>query len=161
YTRAERAQQISGVCQPVVYLTMQSLSALLGIVCILFYPATLVLHYVEYHILMVPRCFQLKLDESHRVDRVFAWLRRSPVRFYAILLSIAAVATLCVATGMGTMGITKVDPSATFGYLTLIALFDGLFVFHYMVETFIWRFSEPYYRNQLASLYFAPKPAAP
>ncbi|MDP9324256.1 MAG: hypothetical protein M3P13_11530 [Acidobacteriota bacterium] len=43
----------------------------------------------------------------------------------------------------------------------LFALFDGLFVFHYFVESFIWRFSEPYYRQTLGPLYFGSRqPAA-
>jgi hypothetical protein len=43
----------------------------------------------------------------------------------------------------------------------LIALFDGIFVFHYFVEMFIWKFSDPHFRKMLAGLYFtpAPKPA--
>jgi hypothetical protein len=43
-------------------------------------------------------------------------------------------------------------------HTALVAVFDGLFVFHYFVEMFIWRFSEPYYRQTLGPLYFAPKP---
>ena len=39
-------------------------------------------------------------------------------------------------------------------YLVLISLFDGLFVFHYFIEAFIWKFSEPYYRQTLGPLYF-------
>jgi hypothetical protein len=41
--------------------------------------------------------------------------------------------------------------------LVLFALFDGLFVFHYFVESFIWRFSEPYYRQTLGPLYFGSR----
>ena len=48
-------------------------------------------------------------------------------------------------------------PPAT-SYTVLLAIFDGLFVFHYFVEMFIWRFSEPHYRQTLGPLYFAPKP---
>jgi hypothetical protein len=44
-------------------------------------------------------------------------------------------------------------------YLGLISLFAGLFVFHYFVETFIWKFSDPYYRQSLGPLYFGQKPA--
>ena len=36
-------------------------------------------------------------------------------------------------------------------------VFDGLFVFHYLVEMFIWRFSDPHVRRSLAGLYFAQK----
>ena len=36
------------------------------------------------------------------------------------------------------------------------AIFDGLFVFHYFVETLIWRFGDPFFRKE-AALYFAVK----
>ena len=39
----------------------------------------------------------------------------------------------------------------------LVAVFDGIFVFHYFVEMFIWKFSEPHYRQTLGPLYFAKK----
>lgn len=161
YRKARREAGRAGGDKPVMYLTYQTLGGLLAAVSIPLYVATLALHYVEYHVLMIPRCFHLPLDESSRVDRAFLWMRRSALRFYTILLALAGVATFCLVQGMGAMGITEIEPGATFGYLALIALFDGLFVFHYLVETFIWRFSNPYYRKQLASLYFAPKPAPP
>ena len=44
-------------------------------------------------------------------------------------------------------------------YTALLAIFDGLFVFHYFVEMFVWRFSEPHYRQTLGPLYFTAKPA--
>jgi hypothetical protein len=48
--------------------------------------------------------------------------------------------------------------SAHASYLVLISLFDGLFVFHYIVESLIWRFSEPHYRQTLGPPYFgSPK----
>jgi hypothetical protein len=53
---------------------------------------------------------------------------------------------------------TTMDLSEPPAYVVVIALFDGLFVFHYLVEAYIWRFSEPYYRNSLSPLYFRPSP---
>jgi hypothetical protein len=46
----------------------------------------------------------------------------------------------------------------------LLALFDGLFVFHYFIEALIWKFRNPFYRATLGPLYFGPaipKPAIP
>lgn len=43
-------------------------------------------------------------------------------------------------------------------YVALLGIFDGVFVFHYFVEMFVWRFSEPHYRQTLSPLYFAAKP---
>jgi hypothetical protein len=42
-------------------------------------------------------------------------------------------------------------------FLAVVSVFDGLFVFHYFVEMLIWKFSDPYFRRTLGSLYFAPR----
>ena len=59
------------------------------------------------------------------------------------------------------MGAPILDLESPVSYLVLIALFDGIFVFHYFVEMFIWKFSDPHFRKMLAGLYFTPaaKPA--
>jgi len=49
-------------------------------------------------------------------------------------------------------------------YRVMLALFDGLFVFHYFVEALIWKFGNPFYRSTLGPLYFGRegrKPATP
>ena len=38
----------------------------------------------------------------------------------------------------------------------MLAMFNGLFVMHYFVEAFIWKFSDPFYRKSLMPLYFSP-----
>jgi len=88
------------------------------------------------------------------------------VIFYSLLFFVALVVTLCTVdfTAMlamleGLRGDGVRDGQST--SLLLFALFDGLFVFHYFLESFIWRFSEPYYRQTLGPLYFAPRPQAP
>jgi hypothetical protein len=143
--------------KPAAYLLFQSASTLLPTIAFPMYAAALAIHYVEYHVLMYPRCFHCPLDARSRLDRFFARLRRSPIVFYFVLLSVAGLATVCCFTGMGLMGMTTMDLSQPPSYLLLIALFDGLFVFHYLVEAYIWRFSEPYYRKSLGGLYFAPR----
>jgi hypothetical protein len=50
------------------------------------------------------------------------------------------------------------DAGGSSFYLMLITLFDGIFVFHYFLECFIWKFSDPHYRQTLGPLYFAPRP---
>jgi hypothetical protein len=44
-------------------------------------------------------------------------------------------------------------------YRVLLALFDGLFVFHYFVEALIWKFGNPFYRSTLGPMYFGPTAA--
>jgi hypothetical protein len=48
-------------------------------------------------------------------------------------------------------------PSHPIRYLAVVSIFDGLFVFHYFVEMLIWRFSDPFFRRTLTSLYFTPR----
>ena len=39
------------------------------------------------------------------------------------------------------------------GYLALIAVFDGLFIFHYFIQMFIWKFSDPHFRKGPSGLF--------
>lgn len=141
------------------YFGVQTAAALMATVSFPLYVAALAVHYVEYHVLMYPRCFHSRLDASARVDRWFGKLRASRVVFYAAVLAAAGLVTACAAAGMGSMGRYPEVFNEPRGYLVLIAAFDGLFVFHYVVEMFIWRFADPHFKRQLAGLYFAPKPA--
>ncbi len=141
------------------YLLVQALAAVLAALYLPLYAAALAVHYVEYHVLMYPRCFHSRLDSSARVDRLFGKLRESRLVFYAAIVTAAGVVTLSAAAGMGSMGRHPGVFTEPRGYLVLIAAFDGLFVFHYVVEMFIWRFADPHFRQQLSGLYFAPKPA--
>ena len=46
-------------------------------------------------------------------------------------------------------------------YLVFAAIFDGLFVFHYFVETMIWRFGDPYFRTPLPLASMSMMPSGP
>jgi hypothetical protein len=154
---------------PSAYFLLQSVSAALGIYNTSLWMFCLAMHYVEYHVLMVPRCFHAPLDPNSRADRFFERLRRRKVVFYGLLLALAGAVTYLTLYTMGTM----VPGSKEFlanSPLGLIALFNGVFVFHYFVESLIWKFSVPYYRQTLRPLYFgrsglsqgaAIRPAAP
>jgi hypothetical protein len=156
YVQAWRqAPSRSALLPPLAYFVLQSLSAALAIYNTAFYLFCLAMHYVEYHVLMYPRCFHTPLDLRRRTDRFFARLRRSKVVFYGVLLAVAALVTLCTWVGMG-MLIDRDGGSHSASYLALISLFDGLFVFHYFVEALIWKFSDPHYRQTLGPLYFGP-----
>lgn len=137
------------------YLLAQTVSALMAAAYFPLYLAALAVHYVEYHVLMVPRCFHTKLDPTSRIDRTFAAVRSRPVAFYLLVLGVAGAVTVCARAGMGMMGRHPGSAEQPFGYLVLIAAFDGLFVFHYFVETLIWKFSDPHFRRELSGLYFA------
>ncbi len=154
-----QAEDRRALVSPLAYLLLQSASAVMAVVNTAFYLFCLAMHYVEYHVLMYPRCFHTPLNPASRTDRIFARLRRSKVVFYALLFGLAALITYCTWIGMGAL-IERAGGSADASYLVLISLFDGLFVFHYFIESLIWKFSDPYYRQTLGPLYFAPSPSA-
>jgi len=145
---------------PLGYFLLQSVSAALAIYATALYFFALAMHYVEYHVLMVPRCFKTNLDSNSGVDRFFERLRGNKALFYTVLFALSAWIT-AVAVGSISLQQTFADRSGTLGYVLLLGLFDGIFVFHYFVESFIWKFSDSYYRQTLGPLYFGdgrPKP---
>ncbi len=169
---ARTADRPARLLAPAAYFILQTGSALLAAYSTALYGIALAMHYVEYHVLMLPRCFNTPLDTRHWTDRVFAVLRHNRIIFYALLL----LATYGVAklTGLTTsmdnaMAAMLAGMWKGYGggsgpvssYTALLAIFDGLFVFHYFVEMFVWRFSESHYRQTLGPLYFAAKASKP
>jgi hypothetical protein len=133
------------------YFVLQSASSWLVVYRSRLYFASLAMHYVEYHVLMVPRCFGAELDPSTRVDRIAAWFRRNKLAFYGAVVAMAA----CVSAGplLALAGI-RFTPDSHIGWL-FVNLLGGIFVAHYFVEAFVWKFRTPFYRQTLAPLYFA------
>lgn len=152
----KRGGRPSALVAPAAYFLLQSISGAMAIYSSSLYLVCLAVHYVEYHVLMVPRCFHVPLDERSRTDRLFASLRRNPAIFYLVLLGISGVVTLLTWQTMG-MVLAQTGRTPENSYVFLIALFDGLFVFHYFIESFIWKFSVPHYRHMLAPLYFGQR----
>jgi hypothetical protein len=144
---------------PFGYFVFQSASAALAIYSTALYFFTLAMHYVEYHVLMMPRCFKTTLDRSSRIDRIFARLRSNKLFFYGMLF--AAAVWVTNTTFISSSSVMAQERPGTFSYQLLVSLFDGLFVFHYFIESFIWKFSQPYYRQSLVSLYLGPGTSRP
>jgi hypothetical protein len=143
------------------YFLLQTTSAGLAAYNTSLYAFALAMYDVEYHVLTMPRCFQSRLNESSWTDRTFGRLRRRPVLFYGLLVALAIPITRFAWLGLGPR-LPASAGSGTVGYRMLISVFDGLFVFHYIIEARIWRFREPFYRRSLLSLYLgkaAPTPA--
>ena len=149
----------SALIAPLAYLLLQTASAGLAAFDTALYGFALAMHYVEYHVLMMPRCFHTKLDGASRLDRLFGLVRRHRVVFYAVLIAVAVVATRLTWMGMASV-IRAVEDSGSVPYRMLISAFDGLFVFHYFIESKIWKFGDPFYRKALLPLYFG-RPATP
>jgi hypothetical protein len=145
---------------PFIYLLLQSGSTVMGVYSTALWTFALAMHYVEYHVLMIPRCFDSPLDPTSKVDRFCGRLRRSKVVFYAVLLGVAGGVAYLNWGAMGAV-LLRSQAEGSGPYVALIAVFDGLFIFHYFVESLIWKFSDPFYRKSLAPLYFGQKAAQP
>jgi hypothetical protein len=142
-----------GIGAALGYWTLQTLSALLPVISLPLYGAALAMHYVEYHVLMYPRCFHTELDQASAPDRLFARLRRNPIGFYGLLIGISALVYTTMAVSASLMGMAP--GAGERSYLLVAALFDGLFIFHYFVEMYIWRFNDPFFRRTVGRLYFS------
>lgn len=143
-----------GLPQIVGYFAFQTAAAVLAVVSSPLYFATLAIHYVEYHVLMFPRCFHSGLDTKSALDGWFDRLRRHRALFYGVLLAAAGVVMITTMMQQNPTSAFRANPMR---YLAVVSIFDGLFVFHYFVEMLIWRFSDPFFRRTLTPLYFAPK----
>jgi hypothetical protein len=149
----------AGLTPALLYFAFQVVSAAMAVVSFPLYIAALAIHYVEYHVLMLPRCFHTPLDSGNRLDRAYGKLRSHRGLFYLVVVAVAGLVTAGSLAGMGMMGRGPEALTKPFNYLVLIAVFDGLFVFHYFIEMLIWRFGDPFFRKTLVGLYFAPKAA--
>jgi hypothetical protein len=108
---------------------------------------------------MVPRCFDTPLEEDSKLDRFYGRMRSRRILFYGILFGLAGGITYFTWSAMGPM-LIRAGGSGSTPYLLAISLFDGLFVFHYFIESLIWKFGNPFYRTTLGPLYFGRKGTA-
>src|SRR6185312_14736291 len=99
------------------YLTAQALCAAMAVYATWLYLTVLALHYLEYHLLMAPRCFG---DAEGPRRGVLGTLRRAGV-FYALL---AATVVLFEARNF------VVTESMSLRYV--VHIFDGIFMLHYV-----------------------------
>jgi hypothetical protein len=151
--RAYRAKPEFGTT--LLYLTLQTIGAIMAAAWFPLYAAALALHYVEYHVLMHPRVFAAPIDRSYRIDRGFDWFRSRPVVFYTALIAVSSIAMGTLHFGMGMMGAGPLSVEQPASWLAVLAVFDGVVVLHYFLEMYVWKFSNPYFRQSLTGLYFA------
>lgn len=133
---------------PLAYFTCQGVSACLPAWRSELYGASLAMHYVEYHLIMFPRLFRFPVSPTSRIDRLSAWFRRQKLLFYVVLILLACIAARDV---VWPWLAGQVGPSR--GLWLAFNLFNGVFVTHYYIDAFIWRFSNPYYRRSIGGLY--------
>jgi len=151
-TATKGAQESRAVWVPLTYFMFQGVSACLPVWRTELYGASLAIHYVEYHLIMFPRLFRFPVSPTSRVDRLSAWFRRQKLLFYVVLALLACMAARDV---VWPWLAGQVGPSQ--GLWLAFNLFNGVFVTHYYIDAFIWRFSNPYYRRSIGVLYFPEK----
>ncbi len=132
---------------PLVYFTVQAICSAAAVYRTWLYLTVLAVHYLEYHVIMYPRCFGAAPDAA-KERGVLSWLRRNPLVFYGALV--------LVVVGFEFRNSVQLDSRSL---MFLIHIFDGIFVTHYVLDAFLWRFGNPFYREHLGRLYF--QPAAP
>jgi uncharacterized membrane protein YgcG len=142
---ALRAASARGRLLPLSYLTLQTACAASAVFDTRLYLTALAMHYVEYHVIMAPRLFRTPLSAGRAVDRAFGALRGRAWLFYA------ALGALVIA-----FELRSYVPASSAATTFLVHVFDGVFLVHYFLEAFLWKFRNPHYQRTLAPLYFAP-----
>jgi hypothetical protein len=138
---------------PLGYFCVQTCAAITSTFDMRLYLAADATHYTEYHLLMYPRVMRQELGSS-RVDRAMALLRRSPYLFYGVLLAMSAFTTAFFRDWGGLTTFIDARPKP-FGFF--FHMLDGVLLFHFFVEAFIWKFGNPYYGAALKGLYAGAK----
>jgi hypothetical protein len=131
---------------PATYFVIQAACSAAAVYRTSLYITVLAVHYLEYHVIMYPRlAAQPSSATTARTPRAFA-LR--PLFVYATLAIVVVAFEL-----------RNTFTPGSFASSFLIHIFDGIFLLHYTLDAFLWRFGQPFYRTRLGPLYFEPIPA--
>ena len=140
---------------PLVYFVLQAISGALVVYRSDLVTIALAMHYVEYHVVVMPRLFAAPVEATSRADRTRSRLSRVPVLFYAGLVAVAW------GFWFGQRTQLYLDPEASpLPLRLLLHSLDGIFLFHFYIEAFLWKFSKPHYRETLGPLYFPSSSSA-
>jgi hypothetical protein len=135
---------------PIVHFTLQAVSGSLVVYRSGYVDIALAMHYVEYHTVVMPRFFHAPLDRTSRADRLRGAMRAIPLLFYAGLLMVAW------GFWFGQRTDIYLEPAAaSMPMRLLVHSLDGIFLFHFFIDAFLWKFSKPHYRETLGPLYFS------
>lgn len=132
---------------PALYFLVQAACSAAAAYRTSLYIAMLAVHYLEYHVIMYPRCFAARPPAGNG-DQA----RATPARPLVIY---AALAIVVIA-----FELRNSFAADSFALRFLVHVFDGIFLLHYTLDAFLWRFGQPFYRALLAPLYFQPLTAA-
>ena len=135
---------------PLCYFLAQATAGALAVWQIELYPVALAMHYVEYHVAMMPRIFAVPAEAGSRADRLRVWLVPSRGVLFALLAA--------VAWGFWWLQRTRLyqNPNLVLDSPLLavaVHALDGLILAHFFVDTFVWRLGKPHYHATLRPLY--------
>jgi hypothetical protein len=138
---------------PLAYFLFQTTAACLVVWRFELYAISLAMHFTEYHVLMAPRCFERvpKDGASAPAGKPF-FLRRSWFAGYAVLIILAL--TYYMSDILELAGVQSKNQLLW----AMTNMFNGIFLAHFFLESFVWKFSTPYFRTVLGPTYF-PRPA--
>jgi hypothetical protein len=134
------------------YFVVQALCSAAAVYRTWLYLTALAVHYLEYHVIMYPRCFRPEaVPEATNARREgwLGWIRARPLVFYALLVPLPILVELRNSIQAGSRPLTF-----------LIHIFDGIFVVHYVMDAFLWRFGNPFYRQVLGPIYLGAATSA-
>jgi hypothetical protein len=136
------------------YFVVQAICSAAAVYRTWLYLTALAVHYLEYHVIMYPRCFSPEASpEATGTQRPgwLGWIRARPLVFYALLIPLLILFELRNSIQTGSRPLAF-----------LIHIFDGIFVVHYVMDAFLWRFGNPFYRQVLGPIYLgAAAPVQP
>ena len=140
---------------PLVYFVLQGAAGALAVWQTSLYAIALAMHYVEYHVVMMPRIFDAPVDSESVADRSRKWVATSKPVFYGGLVAVAWSIWFAQRTTL------YLDPTeGSLAARMALHMLDGIFLVHFFVEAFVWKFSKPHYRDSLGPLYLAPREAS-
>ena len=131
-----RAQTRRSAGIALLYFSLQTLAAAAAVYQTALYLLSLSVHFVEYHVIMAPRSFSSVDAGEARSKARSRWLQ--PVLLYAGLVGVVLLfeqRNQVAATSLSTRA--------------LVHAFDGIFLLHYVLDAFLWKFRNPYYRQHL------------
>jgi hypothetical protein len=146
----DKAGNVGSIGRPLAYVLLQAVCAGAAIYRTRLYLVALTMHYVEYHLLMSPRIFSARTGERASAgEHGAAGPSASGMRVIRVRVVAFYVALLALVIAFEARNHVSVPVSLA----PVVHLFDGIFVVHYFVEAFVWKFTNPYFREQLLPLY--------
>jgi hypothetical protein len=144
---------------PLAYFLFQTTAACLVVWRFELYAISLAMHFTEYHVLMAPRCFEAAPRDGAAAGAPAKkpfFLRRSWFAGYAVLIILAL--TYYMSDILELAGVQSKNQLLW----AMTNMFNGIFLAHFFLESFVWKFSTPYFRTALGPTYFPrPAPAPP